>query len=87
MSMATNAKNARQRASIAINMIKKQNNFYRAFDDCFEMNDGDEVMKYIIEKTRKDRILAIAIKIKMSKLGTPEANVRLHEAIDQCLSQ
>ena len=87
MSLATRAKNARQRACIAANMIKKQNSFHRAFDDCFEMNDGDEVMNILIEKTAKDPKLALAIKQKMPRLGYGEFNVRLHKAIDYALSR
>ena len=86
MSSATNAKSAKARATIAANMIKKQSHFYRAFDDCFEMNDGDEVMNCIIEKARTDQKLALAILQKMPKLGRPEYNVRLHQAINECLS-
>lgn len=88
MSLAINAKSARARATIAANMIKKNINFYRAFDDCFEMNDGDEVMEHLIQKTAKDPVLAMNIKDKMSGLGLGcgDYNVRLHQAIDQALS-
>jgi len=85
MSQAIEVKSAKRRASIAANMIKKQDNFYRAFDDCFEMGDGDEVMNWIIKKTATDPILAYNIKKKMPKLGYGEFNVRLHEAIEYAL--
>lgn len=84
MSMAIKVKNAKERATIAANMIKKNNRFDRPFDDCFEMGDGNEVMNYIIEKARKDVRLAIAIKEKMPSLGYGDNNVRLCEAIEEC---
>jgi len=85
MSLAINAKSAKARATIAANMIKKQNNFYRAFDDCFEMNDGNEVMEWLIKKTAKDPVLALNIKNKMPNLGCGcnDYNIRLHQAINQ----
>jgi len=85
MSAAIYAKNARQRASIAANMIKKNNNFYRPFDDCFEMNDGDEVMNILIEKTAKDPVLALNIKQKMPGMGYGDFNIRLQQAIEHAL--
>lgn len=85
MCKAIIVKTAKERANIAINQIKRQTHFYRAFDSCFEMGDGDEVMNIIIEKTSKDRVLAINIKNKMPKLGYGDFNVRLHQAIEQAL--
>ena len=84
MSMATNAKSAKARATIAANMLKKNWTFGRSFDDCFEMGDGDQVMNYLIEKTKRDKTLANNILLKMPELGTPEANMRLHDAIKEC---
>lgn len=86
ISQGKNAKNARQRATIAANMIKNNKTFGRAFDDCFEMGDGDQVMDCIIEKARTDTALAKALLDKMPMLGAGEYNVRMHEAINQCLS-
>lgn len=84
MSMATEATNARQRATIAVNIIKNNNNiFTRSFDDCFEMNDGNEVMNYIIEKVRRDKKLAMAILNKCPSLGEGSYNIRLHKAIEK----
>lgn len=85
MSMGQNANNAKQRATIAANMIKRQDTFTRAFDDCFEMGDGDVVMNCIIEKASKDPLLAKAILDKKPSLGFGESNVRLHDAIRTCL--
>lgn len=86
MSLAINAKSAKARATIAANMIKKNNNFYRGFDDCFEMNDGHEVMEYLIQKTAKDPVLAMNLRVKMPGLGYGDFKVRLNQAIDQVLS-
>lgn len=88
MSLAINAKSAKARATIAANMIKKQNKFYRAFDDCFEMNDGHQVMEYLIQKTAKDPILAANINLKMPSFGCccGDFNIRLHQAINQALT-
>ena len=61
MSAASKATTARQRANIAAQMIKKQNHFYRAFDDCFEMGDGAEVLQLLVEKAKTDRRLALEI--------------------------
>lgn len=85
MSQATRAKSARRRASIAACMLKKNQSFGRAFDDCFEMNDAPEVMDWLIRKTAIDPILAFNIKVKMPQLGYGESNTRLHQAINQAL--
>lgn len=52
MSAATNATTAKQRATIAIRMMKnnKSGDFGRAFDDCFEMGDGDAVVAEIARR-------------------------------------
>ncbi|GAB6989424.1 hypothetical protein [Paenibacillus pini] len=84
MSMAIRAKNAKQRATIAVNMLKNNCSFSRAFDDCFEMGDGNDVMNHIIEKARHDVKLAIGVKEKMPLLGYGYFNIRLHEAIKEC---
>lgn len=87
MSAAIDAKTARQRANIAANMIKRQNHFYRAFDDCFEMGDGHEVMKILIEKTSKDPVLARNFKEKLPDFGGyDETKRRLRQAIEHALS-
>ncbi len=57
MSMATRATTAKQRATIAIRMLKTQKHLYRAFVDCFEMFDGQEVKRIIIERAKKDDTL------------------------------
>lgn len=86
MSMAISAKTAKQRANIAIRMIKYNSTFSRKFDDCFEMGDGDQVMNCIIEKARMDKELAMALKEKMPSLGYGDRNKKMHEAINECLN-
>lgn len=56
MSAARNARNAKQRAAIAIRMMKanKNGSFSRAFDDCFEMGDGDQVVEEIAYREERE---------------------------------
>ena len=54
MSAATRAKSARARATIAIRMLKTQKNLSRSFDDCFEMFDGDDVVREIRCRSHED---------------------------------
>lgn len=44
MSQASRAKTAKERAKIAAAFIRSGRNATRAFDDCFEMYDGAEVI-------------------------------------------
>lgn len=58
MSAATRATTARQRATIALEMLVKVQegkcrNLSRAYDDCFEMNDGDAVVACGLESLRR----------------------------------
>jgi len=62
MSLATRAKTAKARAGIAIRMLKTQKNLYRAFDDCFEMFDGEQVRAHIVERAKKDDALMVRCK-------------------------
>ena len=48
MSEAIRAKTARARAGIAARMLRKGRTDCRAFSDCFEMGDGDQVMAYLL---------------------------------------
>jgi len=53
MSEASRAKSAKARATIAARMImahKPSNGFPRSFDDCFEMNDGTEVVAELLRR-------------------------------------
>ena len=58
MSAASRAKTAKARAAIAIRYLqyhkRRDNGFPRSFDDCFEMDDGDEVFEIIKQRIRDD---------------------------------
>lgn len=67
MSAATRATTARERANIAARFIRDRSLYggpvqSRAFDDCFEMGDGQEVIEILKRKARTspaiDRYLA-----------------------------
>lgn len=64
MSQAVRAKTAKERASIAARMLLRQKRLHRAFDDCFEMGDGDEVYIELMKKADKNPSLQQAIKAK-----------------------
>jgi hypothetical protein len=57
MSAATRAKSAHARATIAIRMLKTQKSLSRSFDDCFEMFDGDDVVREIRRRSLEDSAL------------------------------
>lgn len=57
MSQATKAKTARARAGIAARMLRQSRTDCRAFDDCFEMGDGDQVMAHLLALTIEDPTL------------------------------
>lgn len=87
MSEATRAKSAKTRANIAAKIIKTQNNVYtRAFEDCFEMGDGDEVMENLITLAKEDGVLAFCIRRKDVWVGAGEYGKRLRDAVKECLS-
>ena len=62
MSAAIKAKSAKARANIAARMLLRTIPHYmpggklmgRAWDDCFEMGDGDEVFRLLIDKVMID---------------------------------
>lgn len=61
MSQATRATSTRARANIAAAYIRRGSTQSRAFDDCFEMGDGDGVVAYLLAKAVTDtRIAAFA---------------------------
>ena len=66
MSEAIRAKSAGERATIAANLLKgtkeRNKDLGREFDDCFEMDDGDEVMRILIERVKDDIPLRIAVR-------------------------
>lgn len=58
MSAAIRATTAKERATIAIRIIlHNKNPFTRRLDDCFEMGDGDEVVRIIAERAKKNPVL------------------------------
>ncbi len=61
MSAASKARSARARATIAIRMLRTACHLGRAFDDCFEMFDGEEVVRWILYRARTDADLARTI--------------------------
>lgn len=61
MSAAARAKDAKERAGIAAYHIRRGTTGSRAFDDCFEMGDGTQVVIYLLAKAITDaRIAAFA---------------------------
>jgi hypothetical protein len=49
------------RASAAVRMLKNNRELGRAFDNCFEEGDGDEVVARIIHRCKDDGELVYAI--------------------------
>jgi hypothetical protein len=66
MSEAIRAKTAAERAIIAANLLKgakeRNEDLGRPFDDCFEMDDAEEVMRVLIERATDDLALRIAVR-------------------------
>lgn len=62
MRSAKDVKTPGARATIAAQLIKADRTRERAFDDCFEMYDGDEVAKILLERAQDDSELMAAIK-------------------------
>ena len=61
MNAAGRAKSAKSRATIAIRMLVTQKSLGRAFDSCFEMWDGDEVVKNIRERANSEQAVREAV--------------------------
>ncbi len=58
MSAAILAKTAKERAAIAIRIMKyNKDPFTRALDNCFGMGDGDEVVRIVFERAKKNPAL------------------------------
>jgi hypothetical protein len=57
---AKRVKSAKARASVAIRLLKTIKphpygyGLSRSFDDCFEMGDGDQVIKILLDRARND---------------------------------
>lgn len=65
MSEATRAKSAKIRASIAAKMLRGRERLGREFDDCFEMGDGDEVVRLLYVKAQTDTVLERLLRKKV----------------------
>jgi len=79
VSAATRAKSARERANIAARFIRRGSKGSRAFADCFEMGDGDEVAKILVQKAQTDKRLANFC--VYHSFGTPEQVQALCEGL------
>lgn len=53
MSAAIDAKSAKERAQIAAAFIRRGGESTRAFDDCLEMGDGDEVVSILCQMAKR----------------------------------
>jgi hypothetical protein len=53
MSAAIDARSAKERAQIAADFLRKGSVSGRAFSDCLEMGDGDEVLRLLIQLAHK----------------------------------
>ncbi len=54
MSRAIDAKSTSARATIAIRKMKAGHTYLRSFFDCFEMGDGDDVIREILRRAETD---------------------------------
>lgn len=74
---AKTARTAKQRAQVAIRLIKTIKPWpigfglgsNRGFDDCFEMFDGHEVVAILKDKARRDPSLLAAMKVHKDQCG------------------
>lgn len=66
MSEGTRVKTAEERAAIAAKLLKgvrePNEDLGRRFDDCFEMDDADDVVRLLIERAKDDLALRIGIR-------------------------
>lgn len=70
---AKTAKSAKARATIAARLLKTVSNLGRSFDDCFEMGDGGEVKRLLIEKAKSDAELLYAFRYRHLQAWYEEA--------------
>ena len=61
MSAATRATTAKERARIAAGFIRRSSTTGRAFSDCFEMGDGDEVKRLLLEMGERSQSFGEAL--------------------------
>lgn len=65
---AKTAKSAKARATIAARLLKtSKGDLGRPFDDCFEMGDGAEVKRLLIERAKTDPELLYAFRYRHSQ--------------------
>ena len=64
MSQAMRAKSAKARATIALRLMRTVKNLgnCRAFDDCGEMGDGDEMVAHVILRAAADPCIAALVR-------------------------
>lgn len=81
MSMAILAKTAKERATIAIRIMKHNKDpFTRELDNCFEMGDGEEVIRIVKERAKRDpalmvRVLKVFASHVIADLGGPSHEI------------
>jgi hypothetical protein len=54
MRCAIRVKSAKARATIAISLMKLKRTHCRSFSNCFEMDDGDDVIREIVLRSAVD---------------------------------
>lgn len=67
MSAAIRAKTAKGRALIAARAMRAGYTPGRAFDDCFEMGDGDEVVAHLRRMAQRNSSVGVALRANWSK--------------------
>ena len=81
MSAAANAKTAKGRAGIAVRMVMSGQQLGRSFDDCFEMNDGEQVIQDILRRCKVD--VRIAQEFISRRVFGPEVTEKLQQIIKE----
>ena len=76
MSAAISATTARERARIAAAFIQRGSKQNRGFCNCFEMGDGDEVIRLLVERARKNPEFAVKLR---RYIVTPDLDALLAE--------
>ena len=81
MSAAANAKTAKGRAGIAVRMVMSGQKLGRSFDDCFEMNDGEQVIQDILRRCKVDA--RIAQEFICRRVFGPEVTEKLQQIVKE----
>ena len=85
MSAAISAKTAKARAGIAVRLLKTAKPYPRGFglgrnfDDCFEMGDGKEVHRLVIDRAMTDESLRKAMAVHGCNSWLDDVRVRVAE--------